>query len=681
MKKCIFFLLAFLGCFSVTEAQDYKVTKVVHNQNDMTARKTILTERLGGGEQCAVLRISTQNISDSDRDGFRFECDMGSTIRERRKDGGEILLWVSPGLRTLKLKHDVLGNYILTVADFMEDDIESLNTYTVTVVGERTTETVVASETVTQGSSGVVFRPVPEDAAIFINGDSLGIGQHDFRNFAGKYEWTLRHPLFREKTGVVELKKGVFDTLDIRMEPDYGFLQVSCDEVANGLSVYVDDVYVGKLPYESGRIAAGKHKVAFGSSGRIDYSHTVEVKEGMAVSESYSGAKEITYGLKRHPLYCSLRLNTTPSAASVFIDGVRVGTSPISIDTMKVGLHSFKVYKSLCTPAEFELLMQENDTVTKNVALVTACALSVTSDGENDVIYLDGELVGKAPVRTEISFGEHELVAERDNHRVEKHLIVTRLDTEMEVEMSFGQLVHVVADRNSSLLYVDGKVFGRTPMDVYLANGLHSLKATKAWRLGQDSLMISEENPITDYFILTKPESPADFAKHGVFFLTGNLSRDVENNRFFGVTIGSVVDMGWFLSFESGADYSPWGTKLEANGQGIYPNGINPGYTGETSLMRLSGLVGTIARVGGPVYLRMAVGYGMRTLAWKNDGGEWVKIKPGSWQEPEVSLGLQCSIYYFTFSADWQIPISFIGGDTNLYELKFGIGFDLNYRD
>ena len=681
MRKYFFFLLAFLGCFSISEAQDYKVTRVIHNLNDMTARKTILTERPNGGEQCAVLRISTQNISDTDRDDFRFECDLGSTIRERRKDGGEILLWVSPGLRTLKIKHDVLGNYILTIADFMEDEIESLNTYTITIIGEKAKETVVVSESLMQGTCGVVFRPMPEDAAIFINGDSLGTGQHDFRNFSGKYEWTLRHPLYREKTGVVDLKKGMFDTLDVRMEPYYGFLHVSCDEPANGLSVYLDDTYVGKLPYESDRLPVGKHTVAFGSSGRIDYSHTVEVSEGMVTSELYSGSRGIAFGLKQQPVYCSLRLNTTPSTASVFIDGVRVGTSPLSIDTMRMGLHTFKIYKSLCTPAEFELLMPENDTITKNVALTMACSLSVTSDGDNDMIYLDGKLIGKAPVRVEVPFGEHDVVAKRDDFSIDKHLIVTRLDTEMDVKMSFGQLVHVVADRNSSLLYVDGKVFGRTPKDVYLANGSHSLKVTKAWRLGQDSLKISEENPISDYFIHTKMESPTSFVKHGIFFMTGNLSRDVENNKFLGITIGSVADMGWFLSFESGSDYAPWGTKLEANGQGTYPNGINPGYTDETSLMRFSGLIGTIARVGGPVYLRMAVGYGMRTLAWKNTEGEWVKILPSSWQDPEFSLGLQCSIYYFTLSADWQVPFSFVGGKTNLYELKFGIGFDLKYRD
>ena len=114
MKRLSLLSLLILAFRFTLFSQDYKVTSVELLQNDMTARKTILTEKINGGQQCAVLRISTQNILDPQRDIFQFECDMGSVIRERRKDGGEICLWVSPGIKILKIKHNTLGNYILT---------------------------------------------------------------------------------------------------------------------------------------------------------------------------------------------------------------------------------------------------------------------------------------------------------------------------------------------------------------------------------------------------------------------------------------------------------------------------------------------------------------------------------------------------------------------------------------
>ena len=112
MKKL--YILSFLLlalCFTLfSQNCDYKVTNVVHLPNDMTAKKTIFTETVNGGQQCAVLRIAIQNVHSLQRDQFLFECDMGSVIRERRKDGGEICLWVSPGIKILKIKHSALGD-------------------------------------------------------------------------------------------------------------------------------------------------------------------------------------------------------------------------------------------------------------------------------------------------------------------------------------------------------------------------------------------------------------------------------------------------------------------------------------------------------------------------------------------------------------------------------------------
>ena len=109
MKK-LFSLSLFVLFFSfLAKAQDYKVTSVDYLQGDMSARKTIFTEKLDGGQPCAVLRISTQNILEKDRDAFQFECDMGSVIRERQKDGGEICLWVCSWNQDIKTQTPLIG--------------------------------------------------------------------------------------------------------------------------------------------------------------------------------------------------------------------------------------------------------------------------------------------------------------------------------------------------------------------------------------------------------------------------------------------------------------------------------------------------------------------------------------------------------------------------------------------
>ena len=112
MKRKYLYLttLFFLFLATATFAQDYEVRSIEHLPMDMTAKINNLTEKPNGGQPCAVLRIATQNILASDRDAFQFGSDMGSHIRERRKEGGEILLWVSPGINYLVIKHKDLGN-------------------------------------------------------------------------------------------------------------------------------------------------------------------------------------------------------------------------------------------------------------------------------------------------------------------------------------------------------------------------------------------------------------------------------------------------------------------------------------------------------------------------------------------------------------------------------------------
>ena len=82
---------------------------------DMTAREHIKQDERG--RQCAVLRIATQNITPGQREGFHFECDYASFVVERQIVEGEIWVWVSPGMKTLKIKSK-LGNVDMHTANY-----------------------------------------------------------------------------------------------------------------------------------------------------------------------------------------------------------------------------------------------------------------------------------------------------------------------------------------------------------------------------------------------------------------------------------------------------------------------------------------------------------------------------------------------------------------------------------
>ena len=84
--------------------------------------------------QCALLRVATQNIAPNQREGFSFVPDLGSEVVERATRDGEIWLWVSSGLKYLRIKHRDWGQYELRLLDYVTR-VEALHTYKVTIKG------------------------------------------------------------------------------------------------------------------------------------------------------------------------------------------------------------------------------------------------------------------------------------------------------------------------------------------------------------------------------------------------------------------------------------------------------------------------------------------------------------------------------------------------------------------
>ena len=161
MRIRLLLLLAFvLSVFSL-KAQDYKVLSMESLPLDMTAREHIKQDERG--RQCAVLRISTQKITPEERQGFHFECDYASFAVERQIVEGEVCVWVSPGLKTLKIKHAQLGNVELHTANFGLT-IEPLHVYKIVLQGTMTSNNEVVQQY-------LAFHISPTDAELEVDGE------------------------------------------------------------------------------------------------------------------------------------------------------------------------------------------------------------------------------------------------------------------------------------------------------------------------------------------------------------------------------------------------------------------------------------------------------------------------------------------------------------------------------
>lgn len=718
-------------------AQDFKITGVELLQNDMTARKTILTERVNGGQQCAVLRIATQNIIDLQRDLFQFECDMGSTIRERRKDGGEICLWVSPGIKILKIKHNNLGNYILNIPEMLNDNVQSLNTYRITIVGLQE----LPKEALTYGKCQMVFLPHPEDAALFINGDSIGKGIHTITSLSGKYHWQFKHPLYHTAEGTVELTKGKIDSVYVNLQPSYGYLKIldnnDTTEIEK-LNVFINDEPKGQVPYISGRMAPGIYEVTLKAGDTIKAKSQMEVKEQLVsvnrteeliwyyeralninkhmaevnkandLTPTSINAYDITIDsllksrrTRYYPIMGQVTINSSPRAW-VTIDSVKYGLTPVTIDSLSVGVHQLELTAGNYSDIKQDISVAEDNVLSYSFQLKRSCIATITSDRPDDQVYIDGEFVGRTPLTIEKPFGVYNIrikrisrhdLDEEITYSVEEEITFSPDDLEPTIYMPLGQTVHIETGNKKAQLYRDNSYIGRTPVDLFIKNGQHTIRVERGWREGEQEITISKDNHISDLNIETHPVSMGSFLKRGAFFMTGNLGFSKGESRVWGLNIGDIGKgglAGWYFSFMTNEEfvsqvynknYNVLNAYLMANEQGHISSTQQPTYTDEKSHVRFSALFGVALKVAGPVYLRIGGGYGIRRTAWKTDNNAWVVINPVSWKDFEGTLGLQCHFYNIVINADALMPVrETLTGDKRLVEYRVGLGFCLKHK-
>ena len=164
-KTCFLFLLLLCGVVAI--AQDFEIVSVESLPADMSAREEMKIDH--NDRQCALLRIATQNIAPNQREAFSFVPDLGSEVVERATRDGEIWLWVSPGLKYLRVKHRDWGQYELRLIDHVAR-VEALHTYKITIKGSLTLS-LQEQETKVPTQQYLAFQITPTDAELEVDGE------------------------------------------------------------------------------------------------------------------------------------------------------------------------------------------------------------------------------------------------------------------------------------------------------------------------------------------------------------------------------------------------------------------------------------------------------------------------------------------------------------------------------
>lgn len=220
MKRVLLALI--LSTFFLTAAaQDFEIVSVESLPADMSAREEMKTDH--NERQCALLRIATQNIVPEQREKFVFKADLGSEVVERASRNGEIWLWVSAGLKYLRIQHPDLGQYELRFLDYV-NRVEAFHTYKITIKGTLSLP-LQGQGNNTPRQQYLAFRISPANATLFVNDEIWDISSDGsavrFVNF-GTYNYRVMASNYITQTGAVIVNDpDNTQTVPVNLKPDF----------------------------------------------------------------------------------------------------------------------------------------------------------------------------------------------------------------------------------------------------------------------------------------------------------------------------------------------------------------------------------------------------------------------------------------------------------------------------
>ena len=336
--RLVFLFLLLPLCMSAQN--DFNVSSFNLDPHDTTPilEGTMVCDQ--NGEVCALLRIQTTQT------GFSFDVGVLGVTKTEQKVG-EIWVYVPKGVKRLTLRHQQLG----TCEYQFPAGVESGKAYKMKLVhGE--VQTIVKKAVTSQY---VLFKVTPANAVVELDGQMIETieGTATKRMPFGTYGYRVQAPKYAPEVGNITVndpKKT--HVVNVNLVPQFAVVTFNADA---GVEIWVDNQRRGVGPC-SIELGYGTIFVECKKAG-----HHPTQQEIVITKENAS--QPIT--LKNpSPIYGSLDINSAPADAEVWIDGKKLGNTPLFVSEYLIGSHEVKLKKQGYKDLTLTATVQEGQTAT-----------------------------------------------------------------------------------------------------------------------------------------------------------------------------------------------------------------------------------------------------------------------------------------------------------------------------
>ncbi len=401
-----------------TVAQNISVSSFKLLDSDLTANTTGTMERDQNGEVAALIKVVTSE------QGFVFDGGMTGIVKTKQ-EVGEVWVYVPHGIKKMTIKHPQLG----VLRDyFFPISIDKAKTYELILTTGKV-ETVV---TRTASKQYVVFNVSPTNAIVELDDMPLDVSSEGYAEKSvayGTYHYRVSAANYHTEAGQVTVSAQGKSNVNVKLRPNFGWIEVKGADEYHGAHVYVDNEHVGQLPMKSGAIGSGVHQVKVMKSLYKPYEQQVTVTDDNTTSlivQMEANFANVTF--------------VADAESEVWVDGKQRGKGKCTIG-LEIGEYTVEVKRaSHRTVSE---VVSITDITPRTIQLSSPTPiygiLDITSTPSRATVYIDGVEVGETPLmKSDVLVGAHRITFQKEGYeRVERSVDVNEnVDNKLSVTLN-----------------------------------------------------------------------------------------------------------------------------------------------------------------------------------------------------------------------------------------------------
>ena len=512
MKKIYFLLILFCVLFDTYAQQNnsrlnVKSLKLI--ENDTEASRTMKKDK--NGDKCALIKIQTPNMNEAERNRLQFQADMGTFVYDDKTAVGEVKIFLTEGCKTLVIMHPDYGklNYAMPLT------LEGWKTYEMVLMADK--DDAAAPKTISLNSNYVIINVTPKDALINVDGRLCTNGKANL-TVDEPHHLEVSHKLYHPYE--MEIHASATEKLkyDVNLTPAFGWLKID-SKPESGAIVLIDGERKGMTPFTSDTLPSGEYEVKLMKDMYETGTFTVVVKdsqtqeielpikpmfsqvtvttdsesdifidgekkgkgkwqgrlaegthilEARKISHRTTAVKlDVIVGKNESvvinnpiPIYGALDIQSEPDEADVYLDGVKIGETPLKKNDVLVGNRTIRFEKKGCATLTKSYKVEESNILSIYERLDSGKIITVTTDKKGDEIYVDGKLAGHSPLDVSMGYGRHSVKAIRNGKSVEKSFEVRENGGESSLLLKFSRNQTITVKGVSfEMVYVEGGTF------------------------------------------------------------------------------------------------------------------------------------------------------------------------------------------------------------------------------